>query len=188
MTKYFQDYYWKEGLPYGINPLKEKISSHQTYKIVADPYHKRISIERYLSEQFVGLVYDSALLDFRHLKPTEQMAWQRIVISEADDKTVCLIRNQDDRIAFLETHYFKEDLCRECHVHSPHGFLLSIHKMLYKALNDPVNGVVLYDQNLHVVMYKQYEVDQHTGMFANLLEEEWNLCQKSPFYQKNALS
>lgn len=175
MTKHFKDYVWKGGLPYGITPQEEAAQQSRTYKILMDPYRKRVSIEKYALEQFVSVIYDSALLDFRHLKPTEHMAWQKVVISETGDKTVCLIRNQDDRIAFIETHLFQNELCRECHVHSPHGLLLSVHKMLYKSLNDPWNGVVLYDQNQHPVMYKCYEVDEQTGEFTNLITEDWDI-------------
>ncbi|MGZ3633348.1 MAG: hypothetical protein ACXU9U_04950 [Parachlamydiaceae bacterium] len=44
MSKYYRDYIWKEGIPYGI----EAIESFETitYKIAMDPYRKRIAIEK----------------------------------------------------------------------------------------------------------------------------------------------
>lgn len=58
MTKYYKDYQWKDGIPYGINPIAE-ITQTDSYKIIADPYFKRISIESYVKGQFSGIVYDS---------------------------------------------------------------------------------------------------------------------------------
>ena len=66
MFKYYSDYYWKDGKPYG----KDEINPNQSpfaYKIVQDPYFKRFSIEKYRQEHFEKNVYDSILLDFRHL-------------------------------------------------------------------------------------------------------------------------
>lgn len=176
MNKNFKDYFWKEGIPYGIE-VADSVSATQglTYKIIMDPYRKRISIESYRQGQFSAVVYDSALLDFRHLKAAEQTAWQKIIIYEGDDGMRCLIRNQEDRLLFVETYLFQEGLCRECRVVSAHGVPLSLHRMFYTALHDAFNGVILYDQNSHPVMSKRYEVDKDTSEFTTLLLEDWNL-------------
>lgn len=172
MSKYFSDYFWRNGIPYGKGAVKEEFSS--TYKIVMDPYRKHISIEKYAKGEFISVIYDSILLDFRQLKSLEQAAWQRIELSSTPQKVLCLIRNPDDRVLFLETHLFEQERCRECHIHSPHGHFLSVHKMFYTALGDPFNGVMLFDQNEHLVMYKHYEVDPLTCEFTQLTKEEWS--------------
>lgn len=179
MTKYYRDYYWKDGAPRGCEPIEE-ITQGDSYKIVADPYNKRISIERYMRGQFFTVVYDSALLDFRQLRKPEQTAWQKLPITENVDMTVCLIRNQDDRIIFLETHYFVDSLCRQCQVSSPHGIPLSTHRMYYKILGDPFDGVVLFDHHDHPVMCKHYEFDEITQQFTTLLEEQWDMQDSLP--------
>ncbi len=74
MTKYYLDYFWKNGRPQGLKQVSfEQFQLEKnTYKVVADPYYKRISVERYSLGMFEGVVYDSALFNFRHLKPAEQ--------------------------------------------------------------------------------------------------------------------
>lgn len=170
MTKHYSDYVWKGGIPYGINL---STSNPTTYKIVMDPYKKRISIEKYESLEFVRLIYDSALLDFRHLKPLEQTAWQKTPVKESPKSILSHIRNQDDRLLFFEECFFEGEYCRECYVTSPHGQLLSIHKMYYEALNDAFNGVILFDSNQHSVMQKKYSINE-TGTFDKLLHEHWD--------------
>lgn len=171
MSKLFRDYVWKEGIPYGIKPLTED-QTGTSYKIVMDPYRKRISVESYLDGSFSHIVYDSYLINFRHLNPVEQTAWQK----EELPSGASLIRNQDDRIVFKETYVFKDELCRECHVSSPHGIPLSTHKMYYKSFGDAFDGVILYDKNDHPVMQKFYSVDE-SGEFNELLSENWNLSK-----------
>jgi hypothetical protein len=181
MTKYYKDYYWKDGIPYGMEPIEE-IAKTDSYKIIMDPYKKRISIESYLKGQFSTVLYDSILLDFRQLKQPEQTAWQKIPITETPDLMVCLIRDHDDRVLFIETHVFVNNLCRECRVSTPQSTPLSVHKMLYKNLGDPFDGVILYDHNEHPVMYKRYEFNENEQQFTNLLEEEWNMLEKPPLH------
>lgn len=185
MTKYYKDYYWKDGTPHGIQPIEE-IAKTDSYKIIMDPYKKRISIESYLKGQFSSTLYDSHLLDFRQLKKPEQTAWQKIPINESSDITLCLIRDQDDRVLFIETHVFIENLCRECRVNTPHGIPLSVHKMIYKHLGDPFDGVVLYDHNEHPVMYKRYEFDEKEQQFTTLIEEQWDMLEKNPLHLTKA--
>lgn len=178
MIKQFKDYIWKDGLPYGVDFVEDPFQFYgPTYKIVMDPYRKRISIEKYLKGLFEGIIYDSALLDFRHLKKPEQMAWEKTT-QQNNGATECLIRNQDDRVLFIESYSFEGKRCRECCVKSVHGFPLSLHRMYYTALNDSFDGVVLYDSNEHPVMMKRYEIDSETGEFTTLLEEKWILLHE----------
>lgn len=171
MSKYYRDYVWKEGIPYGINALND--DKGPAYKIAMDPYRKRIAIECYEEKQFKAVIYDSALLDFRHLKPAEQTAWQKVMLSESDEKVVSAIYNQDDRLVLIETYHFEGTFCRSCHTTSGHGIALSEQKIFYKNLGDPFNGVVLYDVNSHPVMFKHYENDD-SGEFTELVEEVWD--------------
>jgi hypothetical protein len=180
MTKHYKDYVWKDAIPYGVQAIPEgEILSGRTYKIIMDPYRKRISLEKYTDGQLSAIIYDSALLDFRHLKSPEHAAWQKFTISESDEMAVCLIRNQDDRVIFLETHFFIDGVCRECRVHSPHGYPISSHRTFYISKQDPFNGVILFDQNEQPVMFKKYEVDPETGVFTVLKEANWDLRDKS---------
>jgi hypothetical protein len=173
MTKYYLDYRWKEGSPYGIQEA-ENISQVDSYKVISDPYHKRLSVEKYIQGQFESIIYDSILLDFRHLKKPEQTAWQKLPILEEEARTVCLIRNQDDRVLYVETHLFEEHLCRSCRVESPQGILLSTHQMHYTHLGDPFNGVTLFDAQNKMVMCKKYTFDDSSQQFTDLIAENWN--------------
>lgn len=176
MTQYFSNYIWKNGLPYGIQPgAGEEINRRIFYKIASDPYHKRVSLEKYTFGNFTGIIYDSALFDFRHLKQGEQLAWQKTPISETENTALCHIRNQDDRLILIEEYLFEKGLCRECKAFSPIGPLLSVQKISYKAFNDPFNGVTLFDSNNHAVMSKHYEFNEETRQFSLLLKEDWGL-------------
>lgn len=174
MSEYFRDYVWKNGIPYGLQPITQE-ADEMAYKIISDPYRKRISIEKYIHHAFASVVYDSALLNFRQLKNPEQTAWQKTY----DTPLRTFIRNEDDRLLFIETYQFKDHLCTECHVHSPHGLFLSLHKMHYKHFGDSFNGVILYDTNQHPVMIKHYEFDKPLKQFTKLIKEEWEI-EKQP--------
>lgn len=178
MSKFYEDYVWKNGKPYGITN-KSTLDSSIFYKIVADPYYKRISIEKYVHEVFESLIYDSAIFDFRHLKPAEQNAWQKNTLSEEGSKTICHIRNHDDRLILIEEYTFENDLCRQCRSFSPHGIQVSSQKIYYKSLNDPFNGTILYDKNNYQVMFKTYQVNPQTNEFTDLLEEQWDMSLKT---------
>lgn len=176
MTKIFRDYFWKEGIPYGIHPIEnEATQTNDGYKIVMDPYRKHITIEKYHKGHFHEIIYDSAFLNFRHLKNDETRAWQKTTISETAEKAVCHLRDQDDRLVFEETYLFTDNLCRECQVISPHGIPLSIQRMYYKKLKDPYNAVILFDRNNHPVIFKQYEFDEESQEFTELIEDNWNM-------------
>lgn len=174
MFKHYRSYFWKMGKPYGreaVNPEEASAS----YKIVVDPYYKRFSVEKYQFVHFDKVIYDSCLLDFRHLTLKDQIAWQRETLSEEADQTVCLLRNQDDRAILIETLMFDQNLCRACKMSSIHGVQLSTHRMFYRSSQDPFDGVVLYDLEERPVMMKLYEIDEQTGEFTNLISEEWNM-------------
>lgn len=184
MSEYYRDYVWKNGLPYGIlkcapgDTLKTSIPGWNegvAYKIASDPYHKRVSIEKYMDGSFASILYDSALFDFRHLKQGEQLAWQKTPIDETETTALCHIRNQDDRLILVEEYIFEKGLCRECRAFSPIGALLSVQKITYKTLKDPLNGVFLYDSNGRAVMSKHYEFDEETREFSVLIKEDWAL-------------
>lgn len=176
MTHHYHDYFWKEGIPYGVKPVEDPLKSlYETYKIVMDPYRKHITIEKYFQGDFTGVIYDSAFLNFRHLKNDTTRAWQKTIIHEAPNETVCHLRDQDDRLVFKETYRFEQNLCRECHVTSPHDIPLSIQRMYYKTFKDPFNGVVLFDQNKNPVMCKYYEFDENLNEFTELIETKWDM-------------
>lgn len=171
MNRHFLDYYWKMGKPYGKEIVEA--SAPHSYKIVSDPYGKRYSIEKYSQGCFEGIVYDSALLDFRKLQPAEQAAWEKEPLEAEEGCERFLLRNQEDRAILIETHYFEQNRCRSCVVHSVHGVLLSTHRLTYKVLNDSFDGVTLYDSEDRPVMSKRYETDPQTGEFTTMLQEEW---------------
>lgn len=177
MSEYYRDYVWKNGLPYGILKCTPETTpkGEISYKIASDPYHKRVSIEKYVDGNFLGVVYDSALFDFRHLKQGEKLAWQKTPIKETETTAVCHIRNQDDRLILIEEYVFDKGLCRECRAFSPIGSLLSVQKITYKTFSEPFNGVFLFDSNDHAVMSKHYEFDEETREFSTLLKEDWAL-------------
>lgn len=174
MLKHFLDYYWKGGKPYGIKPI-EAINASFSYKIIADPYYKRISIEKYCKGSFEKIIYDSILLDFRNLTQKDQLAWEREILKEEKDKLISLLRNQDGRAILIETITFKQNQCLSCLTSSVHGIPLSIHRMYYRSLQDSFDGVVLYDLEERPVMLKIYERDPQTSEFTNLLLEDWNM-------------
>lgn len=171
MIKYYKDYYWRDGIPRGIQAMEHP--EGKSYKIVMDPYRRRISLELYKDIRFTETIYDSALVNFRHLKPEEQAAWQKETIKENQDEVSCLIRNQDDRVIFLETHFFEGNQCKECHIFSPQGTLIGIQKIQRVSKGNAFNGVILFDANHYPVMFKRYEVDDEE--FTELLEESWDM-------------
>jgi hypothetical protein len=183
MFKHFRDYYWNAGKPYGIENIHPSQIS-PSYKIVSDPYYKHISIEKYRDDHFEKVIYDSFLLDFRHLTLKDQIAWEREILKEEKNQTICLLRNQDDRVILIETLSFEQNLCRTCLTSSVHGIPLSIHRTYYRYFEDPFDGVVLYDFEGRPVMMKIYETDQKTGEFTQLLTEEWNMQIPPPMLQK----
>jgi hypothetical protein len=143
------------------------------YKVITDPYHKRYSIEKYQGKHLIDVVYDSALFDFRWLKPVEQNAWRKEIVEETEDEVVCLIRNQDERVVLREHYFFKEGLCHYCKASHPCGEHISLQQMYYKQFGDAFNGVVLFDKQSKPVVFKEYEIDDAMGEFSALIKEEW---------------
>lgn len=179
MFKHFQDYYWKGGKPYG-SAIVDPSQIATSYKIIVDPYYKRFSVEKYRYVYFEKVIYDSLLLDFRHLTLKDQVAWEREIVQEEKDQSICLLRNQEDRIVLVETLTFEQNQCRSCLTSSVHGIPLSTHRMYYRLLQDPFDGVVLYDMEGRPIMMKTYEIDPLSGDFTNLLSEEWNMQTPPP--------
>lgn len=168
------------GKPYGAE-VTEASETSTSYKIISDPYFKRFSIEKYRYTRFEKVVYDSILLDFRHLSLKDQMTWRREVLTEEGDCSTCLLRDHDDRAILIEALTFDQNQCRSCTTSSIHGLPLAVHRMFYRSRNDPFDGVILYDMEEKPVMKKSYEIDPSTGEFTNLLSEEWNMQDFSPF-------
>lgn len=170
MVKHYRDYRWENGKPVGISPFSELLADVVSYKIVADPYYKWISIEKYLGTEWNGVVYDSKLFDFRILRQANQAAWSRTPLP-AENRS--LIRDENDRGICIEQYFFKEGRCVLCEAYSVHGMLLSTQKMLYTDLGDAFNGVILLDREGRLVMSKSYELDPETQEFAELKQELW---------------
>lgn len=176
MKQYFKGYRWKNGIPLGKGVIEtNQIPNETSYKIAMDPYRRRITLEKYEKGQFCKIIYDSILLNFRHLNPTEQMAWEKTIVEETPEKIVSIIRNQDDQVLYFETCHFQEGFCRVCNISSSHGIFLSSHRLYYKTLNDPFNGVVLFDSDNYPVMLKIYERDEGSGNFTKIIEESWDV-------------
>lgn len=173
MIKHYLDFYWKMGKPVGKKVVEA--NAPISYKIIIDPYFKRFSVEKYLSGKFEKVVYDSYLLDFRHLKPREQAAWQREIIHEDEHSLISLLRNIDDRAILIEEQTFEKGQCRSCTIKSIHGVPVSTHRMYYQALKDPFDGVILYDLEERPVMKKTYQIDPATGEFTEVMHENWDM-------------
>jgi hypothetical protein len=178
MYKHFENYYWKMGKPYGKGTTDS--SAETSYKIIVDPYFKRFSIEKYRYGTFEVILYDSLLLDFRHLKPINQNAWDRIELTDALETTPAhlkksLIKNQDDRIILKEEHFYEKERSKSCRLYSIHGILLSTHRLYYTDLGDSFNGVILFDVEERPVMMKRYEFNSERQDFTDLIEEVWDM-------------
>lgn len=168
MSKQYKAYKWKNGIPYGIQPV---VAEGLSYKVISDPYFKRVSIEEYENECVTRIIYDSSLFDFRHLRAAEQIAWEKRIVSP----TVTEIRNQDDRLILVEHYTFLENRCRLCEIRSPHGVVLGKQQMYYASLGDTFNGVILFDTNGQAVIQKKYALDDATGEFTDLIAESWEV-------------
>lgn len=172
MNKYFRSYYWDNGRPRGMDVVMSPEGT--TYKVVVDPYYKRYTLERYDGEKFVDIIYDSALYDFRWLKPQEQAAWHKETIEETEDQSTCLIRNQDDRVIAVERYSFELGLCRCCEISYPSGQIIATQHIRYTKLGEEEDTVTLMDRLGNPVVIKTYEADEATGEFTNMLSEVWN--------------
>ncbi len=140
MHHYYKEYRWQKGKPLGITQTENL--SGTTYRIVADPYQKWITLEAYLEGHFQRLIYDSRFLDFRKLTPTDQAAWRKEKISEEE----AWIFNEDDRLILHERCSDKEIL-----ISSPYGFLVA----RYELPEGAEGAITLYDSNGHVVIQRE---------------------------------
>lgn len=174
MYKHYRNYFWKMGKPYGIEEVEAE-KTLTSYKIISDPYFKRISIEKYQLTRFDQVIYDSVLLDFRHLTLKDQIAWRREVLNEEENRTTCLLRDHDDRAVLIETLTFDRNLCGTCTTSTVQGIPVAIHRMYYREQQDTFDGVMLYDREERPVMRKCYERDPVTGEFTLLIDEEWDM-------------
>lgn len=172
MNAHFKTYYWDQGSPQGLTKVASPCEYLITYKIVKDPYGKRISLEKYSYGKLSKIIYDSSFLDFRKLNPKEQLAWQKEMIRETENEIEILIRNIDDRVILIEKHKFENRVERECQIFSPHGVHLSTHRIFYKKLGDSFDGTAFYDVEGSPVMIKSYALDEK-GEFGDLIQETW---------------
>lgn len=171
----YKDYYWDRGYPMGKEKQKEK--EGRGYRILSDPYHKRLSIERYEGGKYHSTLYDSHLFDFRHLNPQSQVAWHREVLEESEEHLLCAVRNIDDRVIYLEESDYKQGRCLESRIYSPHRVLVGTQKVFYQDRGERWNGVLLRDGGGKVVMWKLYEVGED-GEFAHLIKESWKVVSE----------
>ncbi len=167
MHAFYRDYRWNKGVPEGVEKCDQGM-----YRIVTDPYHKWYTVEKYRGSHLIEVVYDSHLLDFRQLKPFDQLGWRKEMMVETPNFVKDWIFNEDDRAIFIEESFFEKKHCRQCRILYPCGRLLSVHQLYYTDLHDPFNGVVLYDANNHPVMLRIYEGYQN-GEWINLKKETW---------------
>lgn len=172
MSKYYRDYFWKDGIPYGLDPLSDP--SATSYKIPMDPYRKKISIEKYEWGDFFTQVYNSELLDFRSLKVENQLAWERTALPKSEGPK-SLIRDQNDRVILIEEYVFRKTRCIECRILTPHKVLIAVQNIYYKEFNEAFDGVILRDANNHQVMSKEYAMNSQTNEFGDLLKENWDM-------------
>jgi hypothetical protein len=176
MIRHYQNYYWKKGKPYG-KAEADPTTSEVSYKIVPDPYHRRFTIEKYAFGHFREIIYDSFLLDFRHLHSIDQAAWQKVKLEGDPLASKYLLINQDDRAVLIETYLFENNVCRSCQIQSVHGLPIATNQMYYETLGDLFNGIILYDNEKRPVLIKKYEVDAISGEFSNLLSEQLDMNQ-----------
>ncbi|MBB64432.1 MAG: hypothetical protein CMO81_05155 [Waddliaceae bacterium] len=169
---FFSSYYWSDALPYGLNKVRqEEAEVHKhLYKIVSDPYHKHVTIESYLYGCFDRVVYDSLFLDFRHLHPQFQTAWEKQTLSS----DTVLIRDQDDRVRLIEQYRFEEEYCVYCETRSAHGFLISQQEIMHRILGASIDGLLLKDSAGFPVMFKEYSSDK-AGQFIEVQNELWQM-------------
>lgn len=176
---FFKDYCWRKGRPFGINALQSPLEEGVlAYKIVADPYLKRLSVESYRNDFFEGTIYDSTLLDFRSLMCEIPPSWER---SSLGGLVTAVVRDICDRAIWTEEYAYEGEYCRLCRVHSAHGLLLSTHRLFYTVLGDKCDGVILYDAAGKAVFAKRYDVDEE-GAFSTLLEENWEIDNRLSWF------
>lgn len=157
-------------MPIGLEPIDA--TSPVSYKIIKDPYKKRISLERYHNGSFEKVIYDSALFDFRKLLAPEQKVWQQ--------SGAGLIRDEDDRVILQEQYTFENSLCRIVTLHSPHGVVFACQKMYYTKLGDPFDGAILYDPEETPIFWKKYALEEQTNEWSHVTDQGWGALISQP--------
>jgi len=165
---FFEDYVWVNGKPKGKSKVSEEKGDY--FKIVKDPYGKRISLERFSSGQFLDCIYDSNLFDFRALISKVDSSWQKI-----EEKASILIRDGDDRTIAEEFYVMENGLCQECRIHYPRGPLVATQKMFYE--NDTLKALVLFDILGRPVALKMTDFESWNMNDAKTEEHLCNLLQ-----------
>ena len=150
----YTDYVWKEGIPKGIAGPQPR------YEIITDPYGKRYLI----LDQNHQLIYDSNVIDFRHLNPRHQQGWSRDALNEDQ----FLVRDRDHFPLFIEHHFFKEGLPIECKFYSLSRVLIAVQKIHYVHLGEANNSVTLCDIEGKPILKKEYVVNDQLE-FTTLL-------------------
>jgi len=177
---HFENYVWKNGIPRGKRVVDCPTQANISYRIVHDPYYKRISIERYQKGLWKDIVYDSLSFDFRIIRQSNhekqiQEEWERIPLQTESNETLYLIRNREDRPIYIEKMTFEDSRPRQCTIYSPQRQLLATHTLWYEDKKDPFNGVIVYDQLGKAVVKKIYEFDKEECQFTTLISEHWAL-------------
>lgn len=176
----FRDYSWDKGRPIGRIRCAAK-ETPISYKIVHDPYYKRICIERYAWGLFQESIYDSCLLDFRSFRQgKEPVAWERQLIQETDKELRFLVKDEEDRVRFLENHTLESGRTVKGEIFSMHGLFLCSHHLFWRDKGDAWNGLQIWDREGRLVLTKNYTLTPNTGDFADLIAEKWGNDENAP--------
>ncbi len=178
------DYVWINGVPHEKkkNLALQGKCPPRSYHIVSDPYRKRILIEKYFSHVFDSLVYDSALLDFRHLRTMDEGAWEREHRLRTPMREESWLRDPNGRLVLRENVFYQHKEPYRCELYSPHGIFLAWHAIYNKNLGYSWNGVIFFDRQNHPVFWKEYLLDAETNSFTDLIREEWDMSRSPPLF------
>lgn len=163
--KTYSSYVWRDGIPYGVGQASEG------FRLLADSYNKRISVERHNEHGWIETIYDSALLDFRQLKPEFQHGWEAFRIEESEQSVITQLHDDSDRIVALEHYRIEEGRSVSCEIRSPQGTLLATQELFYTDRGAAFNGAVLRDAGGFVVRHNRYD----SPSFENLLADYWDM-------------
>lgn len=163
MFHYFGDYYWQDGEPKGLGKCEETAS--RAYRIVQDPYRKRLSVELYSEGSFQQVLYDSGVFDFRDLKPERQTAWKKEPFGEQK----ALIRNEHDRVILLEDYGAKDSRPGCCMICSPTG--LTVAKQEIRGEGSESEIIVLLDPQRKPVFIRYLRREAGN---IEAPQEQWN--------------
>ena len=170
---YFKEYIWNKGRPMGLkgcDPQKTPLS----YKIVHDPYYKRICVEKYAFLRFQETVYDSLLLDFRSFRQgKEPAAWERQLLQETETLLQFIVKDEEDRVRFLETHILEAGRTVKGETFSMHGIFLCSHQLFWQSQGDSWTGLQIWDREKNLVLTKRYTTAADSEEFAELIAEKW---------------